>query len=285
MFHLGGRLEEKRELVDSCLKKSTREVERELAKRNPDIQKIEMVKPIGLDRFQVSFSISEATEEKMKKLKGLFAHTNPNMTTEELFEKLIDLGLEKFDPARKASRAMRRLKEADALKSNRGHSAEAARSDEPVQSADPVKQVHSVKPIESPEPVESSQTANSSLLLVKAADVIGSVEKADQTVQSLHAHEIKGSQKFVVPKERARSIAAAVKHAVWRRNQDRGCEFVSDAGEACGSHQALQIDHVNGFALGGSNEVKNLRIICAKHNRFIWKAQMKAAYSAVREKL
>ncbi|RYZ72097.1 MAG: HNH endonuclease, partial [Proteobacteria bacterium] len=64
-------------------------------------------------------------------------------------------------------------------------------------------------------------------------------------------------------------MPAKNKNQVWIRNRGLGCEFTAD-GKRCGSQHALQIDHVRGFARGGRHDVENLRVLCAKHNRFEW---------------
>lgn len=229
--------EEKREIVNACTSKSTREVERELAKRNPEMAKVETVKPVGRDRFLVSFSISEETEEKMKRLKGLFAHTNPNMTIEELFEKLLELGLEKFDPLRKSARSLQRR----------------------CQRESNVRKMMSVSLADSTED--------------GCADVSGSAKESTRNPSpqsfSLHAHE--------TAVHRTRYIPAESKHAVWRRNGSSGCEFVSESSEICGSQHALQIDHIEAYSRGGSHDGENLRVVCTKHNRFAWSRNLRSS--------
>ncbi|RYZ63438.1 MAG: hypothetical protein EOP05_23570, partial [Proteobacteria bacterium] len=97
--------QQKLEVVQVCLSKSTREVERELASRNPEVSRVESVKPVGKDSFELRVTISEELELKLRKLKALLAHAKPNLRTEELLEILVEIGLDKFDPVRKAERA------------------------------------------------------------------------------------------------------------------------------------------------------------------------------------
>ena len=65
-----------------------------------------------------------------------------------------------------------------------------------------------------------------------------------------------------------RSIPAAVKREVWRR--DSGCCTYVDrhTGRRCGSRFLLEMDHVVPVALGGGAEPKNLRLRCAAHHRY-----------------
>jgi hypothetical protein len=96
------------ELIATCLNKSKREVEMELCRRNPEREKRESVRPISNDRLRVSFSISDQLNQKLDRLKDLMSHSDPNLSTEKLLEKLVELGLDKFDPIRKAKRVRER---------------------------------------------------------------------------------------------------------------------------------------------------------------------------------
>ncbi len=71
-----------------------------------------------------------------------------------------------------------------------------------------------------------------------------------------------------LPRVRSRAIPAAVRRQVWER--DRGCcSYVDRAsGRRCGSRHLLEIDHVVPYALGGSAEPDNLRLLCAAHHRY-----------------
>jgi hypothetical protein len=61
------------------------------------------------------------------------------------------------------------------------------------------------------------------------------------------------------------TITAAVRRAVWERDQGR-CTWPVDAG-ACGSTHRLELDHVDPWARFGEPTVDNLRVVCAAHNR------------------
>lgn len=68
-----------------------------------------------------------------------------------------------------------------------------------------------------------------------------------------------------------RHISAALKTAIWKRDQGC-CTFVSPENKKiCGSKFQIQIDHIKPFALGGATEFSNLRLLCSSHNR--WRAQ------------
>ena len=64
-----------------------------------------------------------------------------------------------------------------------------------------------------------------------------------------------------------RHIPAAVRRAVWRRDGGACCYHDPLTGVTCGSTHLVQIDHIVPVAQGGSNDIANLRLRCAVHNR------------------
>ena len=64
-----------------------------------------------------------------------------------------------------------------------------------------------------------------------------------------------------------RYIPMNIRRKVWQR--DQGCCSYKDfkSNRRCGSKHLLQVDHIQPFALGGKHEPKNLRLLCANHNR------------------
>jgi hypothetical protein len=65
-----------------------------------------------------------------------------------------------------------------------------------------------------------------------------------------------------------RHIPAEVKDEVWVKYNGL-CAFVGPGGKRCNSTHSLQFDHHPiPFARGGPSTAKNLRLLCAKHNRY-----------------
>jgi 5-methylcytosine-specific restriction endonuclease McrA len=67
--------------------------------------------------------------------------------------------------------------------------------------------------------------------------------------------------------KRSRHIPEAVRDKVYTRDGGR-CVYVGAAGKRCNSTWNLQIDHIEPFARGGQHKIQNLRLLCAKHNRY-----------------
>ncbi len=79
------------------------------------------------------------------------------------------------------------------------------------------------------------------------------------------APEVANENKII---KNARYIPAHIRRAVWKR--DHGCCTFMDSKSKrkCGSKFQVQFDHVQPFALGGTNEESNIRLLCANHNRW-----------------
>jgi hypothetical protein len=61
------------------------------------------------------------------------------------------------------------------------------------------------------------------------------------------------------------TIPAAVRRAVWARDQGRCC-WPLDGGGVCGSTHRLELDHVIPWAEWGPSTEENLRVVCGRHN-------------------
>ncbi len=63
------------------------------------------------------------------------------------------------------------------------------------------------------------------------------------------------------------NIPAQTKRVVWQRDKGK-CTFQDPLTKrCCESQKFLQIDHIQPVALGGGNEIENLRLLCFEHNQ------------------
>ena len=92
------------ELVETCIGKSVIEADREFARRNPEIEKRESVRHTSEDRVRVSHSLSVEVEEKLQRIKEIWSHVDPNMSREQLLNRMAEIVLNQVDPVRKAKR-------------------------------------------------------------------------------------------------------------------------------------------------------------------------------------
>jgi len=84
--------------------------------------------------------------------------------------------------------------------------------------------------------------------------------------QAKRRAEVKRPQKNPRPAKKPGHVPAAVKRAVWSRD-DGKCTWPLDSGGICGSTLRLEIDHVVPRGRGGASTVDGCRLLCAAHNQ------------------
>jgi len=92
------------------------------------------------------------------------------------------------------------------------------------------------------------------------------VESATGTADGTETANATGTANRPRSEPRSRHIPANTRAAVFDRDAHR-CSYVAADGTRCNATRNLEIDHVEPFALGGSHEAENLRVLCAAHNR------------------
>lgn len=97
--------EEKKELLQSIENKSKRDVEKILIERSPESAiPAEKQKIVAPDRIELKVVLTEAQLEKLEKIRGLLAHQIPDGALAEVLEKMMEITLDKVDPAKKEQR-------------------------------------------------------------------------------------------------------------------------------------------------------------------------------------
>ena len=89
-----------------------------------------------------------------------------------------------------------------------------------------------------------------------------------KTTEIIKAKEDDPSKRKEVVKAKTRYIPKAVVKEIRKRDQLQ-CSFVTKDGKRCNEKHCLQMDHIKPFALGGSNEASNLRLLCPAHNQLL----------------
>jgi hypothetical protein len=84
--------------------------------------------------------------------------------------------------------------------------------------------------------------------------------------QAKRRAEVKRPQKNPRPSKNPGHVPAAVKRAVWARDEGK-CQWRLDSGGICGSTLRVEIDHIRPLAIGGQSTAANCRLACRFHNQ------------------
>ncbi len=266
----------RRALVEQAAGRSTRQVQELLANAAPELAApAERMRPLGAGRWEIKAVIDDDCRHGLERLKGLLSHVDPHLTAGQLMGRLVREALDRHDPARPprgrrtANRpadaaqtsAPKKRAESAALPAGAGNSPAMERADEARTAVAPAKR---------PAPTAATRTSAPKT----ECDAQRPAPPAEKRpARPADAAAVKPEK----PRAAGRAIPAAVKRQVWERDQGR-CSYVDrGSGRRCGSRYLLQVDHVFPYALGGSAEPDNLRLLCAAHHRYRHRHAARAA--------
>jgi hypothetical protein len=83
-------------------------------------------------------------------------------------------------------------------------------------------------------------------------------------VESAGSIEESGPE-LAVPRRRGRYVPAAIRRAVFERDEAR-CTFTDDSGRRCLETHRIELHHLLAFARGGESTEQNLTLRCRAHN-------------------
>ena len=193
------------------------------------------------ERVSLSFSVTADDYESFERAKAILARKlPPGMTLEDAFNELVSFYLAKKAPKERPANAT--TPDGSRMEGRPGRDPDAGRT--------------SVDPTGVPE--------NESVL---ARDHGAGRTRTDPTETSeLASIPTPDPTPDPAPHARSRHVPAATRAEVFHRDGHR-CRYVASDGTRCGATRDLEIDHIHPFALGGSHEASNLRLLCAQHNR------------------
>jgi len=101
--------QEKLEVLEKIEHTSTRQAQRITLSMasSPMTKTVDQIRPISETNAEFKFAGPLELEEMLNNLKGLLAHSNPNITTAELLIKLCELGFKAWDPAYKKTKPVK----------------------------------------------------------------------------------------------------------------------------------------------------------------------------------
>ena len=92
---------QRQELVAQASGKSTREVKQLLAGVAPEVAPpAERMRALGEDRWELKVVIDAACQRGIEQLRALLSHVDPHLTLGQLVERLVQDGLQRYDPGR-----------------------------------------------------------------------------------------------------------------------------------------------------------------------------------------
>jgi hypothetical protein len=235
--------EQKLNVFDQIAKKSVREAEKITLSlsSSPAELKPDLIKVISADKVEFRFTANTSTKEKIEKLKGFLAHTSPNISLGELLEKLCDLGLEEWDPAK----------------------APAARRKRCVK-----KSITTSEEVVSSEVNETCKNEDAESLTNETASPSGNAKNSDSKISTSKASASNvGISNTNAAKTTSKPNTSPIKKPSAAQTRRDVFTRASRACENCGSTFALEIDHIHPKALGGSSEAENLRVLCRACNQ------------------
>ena len=181
------------------------------------------------ERVSLSFSLTDEDYESFEQAKAILARKLPaDMSIEDAFNELVAFYLTKKKPTR-TSKSTGRKKAAGGT--------------------------------EHPRSAETSAHGRAGRTSTGTE-----VESATGTADGTETANGTGTANRPRSEPRSRHIPANTRAAVFDRDAHR-CSYVAADGTRCNATRNLEIDHVEPFALGGSHEAENLRVLCAAHNR------------------
>ena len=224
-----------RELVKQATGKNSRQVEELLASVDPNLAAPrEQLRARGDGTWTFTVVVDRECRQGLDHLKALLSHVDPAMSYGQLVNRLVQDELRRRDPR---------------LRGSTGTDGSASKQEAPA--------AGNGTPTEngtSPEPAEAVSTAK-----CVAAD--------GDTAASTPNQPPTGDASRQQPAPTGRGIPAAIKRAVWERDQGR-CSYVDPTtGRRCSSRHLLQIDHIRPRASGGGAHPDNLRLLCHAHHR------------------
>ncbi len=244
--------------VEDATGKSTRQVRRMLADLDPELAvPADRMRPLGDGRYELKAVIDADCHQGLEQLRGLLSHVDPRMTIGQLVGRIVQEALDRHDPSRPPRRARTGNRPAT------GDSTPAA----------------AAKDHAAPEPGHAVTTNDASLPAAATPAPEGTAQPTPSSApapnrQAATERQAAAGRKpagaatpTAKPRASGRAIPAAVRRQVWQRDGGR-CSYVDrETGRRCNSRHLIEMDHILPYALGGSADPGNVRLLCEVHHR------------------
>ena len=229
----------------------------------------EKVRFLGKGKVEIKIVIDEDCHKQLEELKHLLSHKNPSLSYGELVSILSDEALRKQDPRRRKTR-QNHANSPNELKAKQSCKKELVKKLGASSGlvASEGREVASAQKLVAAKRIKC--TAGQKLITSKKEGITSA-----PNLDALGKEKMISPQKLIISARRERNkkiinrtIPSYLRKYVWERDKGQ-CAYVNhETKRRCSSRHLLQIDHIQPFSLNGETEPKNLRLLCAGHNRF-----------------
>jgi hypothetical protein len=275
---------QKLELLEELNGKTYREAQKIVLQKSsePETLRPEKVRYLSDSKIEIRFMADASLIERLNKVKGLIAHSKPNLTMAELVEFMADLTIKNLDPGLKAMASKKKPKENNSdhstndevrtnskpelLSETRNELQPHPRNERSNSTSDELKIGVSSRPqnkvdigickdLDGPAVVQHERTSDfkfsseskkaADLNSLTAEGVIGIIQPAD------HRPKLPAAPRVRIPN--------ATRRQIWILCQSQ-CSN-------CQSVHALEIEHIKPWSMGGTNDAENLTLLCRSCNQ------------------
>lgn len=254
----------------------------------PRVGPVAQVAPLSSSTYRVTFTASEQLKQKLDRARELLSHCIPPSDLPALIERALDQLLEreqtrrygaipKCKPTASPQHDGPAKPQTETVEHSTNHDFAPAKTESVSAHAEVCpgpndvvgEQAHldSTEANEEPCPIATQRVHNpldsdptrvanddwtgSAVVIADSAAVADAVAKADGAA--------------VAASNRRRQPRAYVRRAVFERDAGQ-CTFVDHQGRRCSQRHFLEFDHIEAYAIGGTETFSNLRLRCREHN-------------------
>ena len=248
----------RQKLVEESAGKSTREVRRMLADLDPELAvPADRMRPLADGRYELKAAIDADCHQGLEQLRGLLSHVDPRMTIGQLGGRIVQEALDRHDPSRPPRRARTGTRPA----AGDSMPAAAAKDHEAPEPG------HAVTVQDAALPAAATPTPERTAQSIPSSAPAPNRQAATERRAAAERKSNGAVTRTAKPRASGRAIPATVRRQVWQR--DGGCCSYVDrqTGRRCNSRHMIEIDHILPYAMGGSADLENLRLLCGVHHR------------------
>jgi hypothetical protein len=268
--------EKKREIVESITNKTMAKAEIELFKLLPETASHPETyeRRVSEQATRLNLTVPNDVMEMLIRLKEIWAHVDPTMDHVEVMRRSFKMTLQKVDPAQRKTS----IKKSSAANPKININANTnVNSDTNIDTSGNMDVSSNID-----EPTNMSLNAQDNSN--SKSDSISNID-AKTTLHSSIRDSVQRSStspSSIRPRHPTQSLTGSVKHrgtkrptyykrefdrALWERAQSQ-CEFIDEkTTRRCDCRFGLQREHVIPLALGGTNDISNMQLLCATHNQ------------------